>query len=123
VANIRPYNGRHAKDLRVPYYGTLNGLRLPPDAPEKEDDHVIAADILHRLPRHRGGQQAADACAAVYGAPVPTRDGSAQSADRARCAEAALARASSDRCSVRPCHGKGGFPLIVEFKDSVQESI
>ncbi len=43
-ADMGPYDGGQAELLRVPF-GDFNCLRLPPDAPEKEDDYVMLADI------------------------------------------------------------------------------
>jgi threonine dehydrogenase-like Zn-dependent dehydrogenase len=43
-ADMGPYNGGQAELLRVPY-GDVNCLRLPPDAPQKQNDYVMLADI------------------------------------------------------------------------------
>jgi threonine dehydrogenase-like Zn-dependent dehydrogenase len=44
-AGMGPYSGGQAELLRVPF-GDFNCLRLPPDAPEKEADYVMLADIF-----------------------------------------------------------------------------
>ncbi|MEO5957107.1 MAG: zinc-binding dehydrogenase, partial [Nitrospiraceae bacterium] len=40
-----PFNGGQAEYLRVPY-GDFNCLTLPEDAREKENDHVMLADVF-----------------------------------------------------------------------------
>ena len=44
-ADMGPYNGGQAEYLRVPY-ADFNGLSLPEDAREKQNDYVMLADIF-----------------------------------------------------------------------------
>ncbi|MCY0991093.1 glutathione-independent formaldehyde dehydrogenase [Nannocystis sp. ILAH1] len=44
-AGMGPYNGGQAEYLRVPF-GDFNCLRLPEDAPERQIDYVMLADIF-----------------------------------------------------------------------------
>jgi threonine dehydrogenase-like Zn-dependent dehydrogenase len=43
-ASMGPYQGGQAELLRVPF-GDFNCLKLPPDAPERQRDYVMLADI------------------------------------------------------------------------------
>jgi glutathione-independent formaldehyde dehydrogenase len=44
-ADMGPYSGGQAEYLRVPF-GDFNCLRLPPDAPQKQNDYVMLSDIF-----------------------------------------------------------------------------